>query len=70
MAPIEGQKRRVVSFQMGGHVDLVAPDGEVGQAPLKREQRLRRVPVGAVLVDRVAVVLVFQRLFELGREEG
>ena len=57
-------------LQVRRHVHQVGIDGEVGQAPAKREQRFTRVTVGAVLADGVFDGLASERVLEFRRDDG
>ena len=68
--PVERQEPGLRAEELGGHEHLVRIHGEVGEAPRVGEERLARVPVGPVLVDRVLDVLAGERVLEFSREDG
>ena len=68
--PVERQEPGLRAEELGGNEHLVRVHGEVGEAPRVGEERLARVPVGPVLVDRVPDVLAGERVLEFGGEDG
>ena len=67
---VEGQEPGSGAGELGGHEHLFRIHREVGEAASVGEERLTRVPVVLVLVDRVLHVLTVERVLELGREDG
>ena len=55
---------------MGGDVDQIRVDREVGETTAVGEERLARVAVGLVLPDRILDGLAGERILELGGEDG
>lgn len=60
---------RVFSLQMRLHVDLIAPDRKIREAPPELKERLPGIPVCSVLMDRVWVVLALDRVVEFSGEQ-
>jgi len=50
---------------MRRHVCLLTPDGKVGQAAAELEERLARVTIAPVLVNRITDGLARERVLEL-----
>ena len=69
-ALVERQEAGLRPGERRGHEHLVGIHGEVGEAAAVGEQRLPRVAVGAVLVDRVPHVLAGERVLQFGGEDG
>ena len=70
IALVEGQKFGRGSCEVGGDVDPVVINGEVGQAAAKGQERLFGVAILAILPHGMADVLAGQLIFELGGENG
>ena len=68
--PVEGKEAGLAPGEVGGDVNQLRVDGEVGEAPAVGEERLVRIAVGLVLPDRVLDGLAGERVLELGREDG
>src|SRR5271163_4836363 len=64
VAPVERQKARVAERQLAGHVNEVGVDSEVHYRSFT-EQRVDRIAVGLVLLDRVANPLAGERVLQL-----
>ena len=65
VAAVERQKPGGVSGQLGSHQHLLGIDREMHDGPT--QQRILRVPVAAVLLDRIVRGLVGQVGLQLGR---
>ena len=70
VALVKGQEVRVPIPQVGGDVDELIVDGQVGQAASQLEERLARWAVVPVLLDRVRDVLAGELVFEFDGKEG
>ena len=69
-ALVERQEARRRPAQMGGHVDQVRVDREMGQAAAEREERLLGIAVEAVLADGILDVLAGERVLQFRGEDG
>ena len=70
VAAVEREEGGLFARKMGGHAGEVGVDGEVGEAPPVREERLLRVAVFPVLPDCVLHGLAGERVLEFGGEDG
>lgn len=66
---VEGQEPGLLSLELGAEAHVPVVDGEVGKAATEREQKLARVAIALVLLDRVVHGLFRERVLQLeGRD--
>ena len=68
-APVEGKEPGGSAFELSAKSGSLVVEGEVGDGPAEREQRLTGVPVALILLYRVLDRLVRDVVLQLERED-